>query len=147
MPTNFPTSVDNFTNPTANDSLNLPSHSTQHANANDAIEAIEAAIISPATYPNQLVNATTATVRPLPFAMAVGKVTVNGGTQTTVTYPAGRFTQQPIVNYSNMNVYGNGSAPVGYVNGTTSFTVAFGSAGSSDIGWMAVQMTSAAAAG
>jgi hypothetical protein len=42
MPTNFPTSLDNFTNPTANDSLNLPSHSTQHANANDAIEAIEA---------------------------------------------------------------------------------------------------------
>lgn len=41
MPTNFPTSVDNFTNPTANDSLNLPSHSTQHANANDAIEAVE----------------------------------------------------------------------------------------------------------
>jgi hypothetical protein len=41
MATNFPTSVDNFTNPTANDSLNLPSHSTQHANANDAIEAVE----------------------------------------------------------------------------------------------------------
>lgn len=41
MPTNFPTGVDNFTNPTANDSLNLPSHSTQHANANDAIEAVE----------------------------------------------------------------------------------------------------------
>ena len=45
MPTNFPTSVDNFTNPTANDSLNLPSHSTQHANANDAIEAIESFIL------------------------------------------------------------------------------------------------------
>jgi len=42
MATNYPTSLDNFTNPTANDSLNLPSHSTQHANANDAIEAIEA---------------------------------------------------------------------------------------------------------
>jgi hypothetical protein len=41
MPTNFPTGVDNFTNPTANDSLNLPSHSTQHANTNDAIEAVE----------------------------------------------------------------------------------------------------------
>jgi hypothetical protein len=38
--------VDNFTNPTANDSLNLPSHSTQHANANDAIEAIEGYLIS-----------------------------------------------------------------------------------------------------
>jgi len=46
MPTNFPTSVDNFTNPTANDSLNLPSHSTQHANANDAIEAIETTLFT-----------------------------------------------------------------------------------------------------
>ena len=46
MPTNFPTSVDNFTNLTANDSLNLPSHSTQHANANDAIEAIEDYLLS-----------------------------------------------------------------------------------------------------
>jgi len=45
MPTNFPTSVDNFTNPTANDSLNLPSHSTQHANANDAIEAVESYVL------------------------------------------------------------------------------------------------------
>ena len=46
MPTNFPTSVDNFTNPTANDSLNLPSHSTQHANANDAIEAVESYLLT-----------------------------------------------------------------------------------------------------
>ena len=41
MPTNFPTSVDAFTNPISNDSLNSPSHSLQHANANDAIEAVE----------------------------------------------------------------------------------------------------------
>lgn len=38
--------MDNFTNPTANDSLNLPSHSTQHANANDAIEAIEGYLLN-----------------------------------------------------------------------------------------------------
>jgi hypothetical protein len=38
--------VDNFTNPTANDSLNLPSHSTQHANANDAIEAVESYLLN-----------------------------------------------------------------------------------------------------
>ena len=38
--------MDNFTNPTANDSLNLPSHSTQHANANDAIEAIEGYLLT-----------------------------------------------------------------------------------------------------
>lgn len=42
MASNYPTSLDSFTNPTANDSLNSPSHALQHANANDAIEALEA---------------------------------------------------------------------------------------------------------
>jgi hypothetical protein len=41
MPTNFPASVDVLTNPVSNDSLNSPSHSLQHTNANDAIEAVE----------------------------------------------------------------------------------------------------------
>jgi hypothetical protein len=41
MATNYPTSLDAFVNPTTSDSLNSPSHSLQHANANDAIEAIE----------------------------------------------------------------------------------------------------------
>lgn len=41
MATNFPASVDSLTNPVSNDSLNSPSHSAQHANANDAIEAVE----------------------------------------------------------------------------------------------------------
>lgn len=41
MPTNYPVSLDNFTNPLASNTLANPSHSTQHANANDAIEAIE----------------------------------------------------------------------------------------------------------
>lgn len=42
MATNYPGSLDNFTNPLSTDSQNSPSHSEQHANANDAIEAIEA---------------------------------------------------------------------------------------------------------
>jgi len=41
MATNFPTSLDSLTNPTSSDALNNPSHSAQHANANDAIEALE----------------------------------------------------------------------------------------------------------
>jgi hypothetical protein len=41
MATNFPTSVDSLVNPVSNDSLNSPSHSAQHTNANDAIEAVE----------------------------------------------------------------------------------------------------------
>jgi hypothetical protein len=44
MATNFPTSLDSFTNPTAVDTLDSPPHDTQHANANDAIEALEAKV-------------------------------------------------------------------------------------------------------
>lgn len=42
--TSFPTSLDVFTNPTATSKTNSPSHATQHANANDAVEAIEAKV-------------------------------------------------------------------------------------------------------
>lgn len=41
MATNFPTSLDTLTNPTSSDSLNSPSHSAQHANVNDAVEALQ----------------------------------------------------------------------------------------------------------
>ncbi len=41
MATNYPGSIDSLTNPSAGDALTSPSHSAQHANANDAIEAIE----------------------------------------------------------------------------------------------------------
>jgi len=42
--TNFPTSLDSLTNPTSSDSLNSPSHSAQHANVNDAVEALQAKV-------------------------------------------------------------------------------------------------------
>lgn len=44
MATNFPTSLDSLTNPTSSDSLNSPSHAGQHADANDAIEALQAKV-------------------------------------------------------------------------------------------------------
>lgn len=46
MPTNFPSNLDNFTNPTPADHLNTPAvlHSDEHSNANDAIEALEAKV-------------------------------------------------------------------------------------------------------
>lgn len=44
MTTNFPTSLDALANPTSTDALTSPSHSDQHANANDAIEALEAKV-------------------------------------------------------------------------------------------------------
>ncbi len=46
MPTSFPTALDNFTNPTSSDlqsSVTVP-HAEQHANKNDAIEALEAKV-------------------------------------------------------------------------------------------------------
>jgi len=41
MATNFPASLDTLTNPTSTDSLVTVSHAGQHANANDAIEALQ----------------------------------------------------------------------------------------------------------
>jgi hypothetical protein len=44
MATSFPSGLDSFTNPTAVDTLDSPPHDTQHANANDAIEALQAKV-------------------------------------------------------------------------------------------------------
>jgi plastocyanin len=41
MATNFPTSKDTLVNPNPSDSVQVVSHAAQHANANDAIEALE----------------------------------------------------------------------------------------------------------
>ena len=45
MATNFPGSQDSFTNPTSSDNLDSPDHAAQHANVNDAVEAIELALL------------------------------------------------------------------------------------------------------
>jgi hypothetical protein len=42
--TNFPSSIDNFTNPTTSDTLASVSHSAQHADVNDAVEALESKV-------------------------------------------------------------------------------------------------------
>jgi hypothetical protein len=46
MATNYPSSLDDFTNPTADDSLNSDTvpHADQHANVNDAVEALQAKV-------------------------------------------------------------------------------------------------------
>ena len=45
MATNFPSSLDAFTNPTSGDTLDNPPHDQQHADVNDAVEAIETALL------------------------------------------------------------------------------------------------------
>lgn len=44
MAISYPTGIDALTNPTSGQGLNSPSHSSQHADANDAIEALEAKV-------------------------------------------------------------------------------------------------------
>jgi hypothetical protein len=44
MTTSFPSSLDSFSNPTSIDSLSNPSHAGQHANVNDAVEALQAKV-------------------------------------------------------------------------------------------------------
>ena len=44
MATNFPSSLDTLTNPTSGSALDSPSHADQHADANDAIEALQAKV-------------------------------------------------------------------------------------------------------
>lgn len=44
MATSFPGGLDALTNPSSGDTLASPSHSGQHANANDAIEALQAKV-------------------------------------------------------------------------------------------------------
>lgn len=41
MAISFPTSLDNFTNPSSGNTLDSPSHSLQHSDINDAVEALE----------------------------------------------------------------------------------------------------------
>jgi len=44
MAVQFPTNLDDFTNPATSDTLDSPSHAGQHTDANDAIEALEAKV-------------------------------------------------------------------------------------------------------
>ena len=44
MTTNFPSSIDAFTNPTSADTLDNPPHDQQHADINDAMEAVQAKV-------------------------------------------------------------------------------------------------------
>lgn len=85
MATNFPTSVDVLTNPVSNDSLNSPSHSAQHANANDAIEAVEAYLLTGAgaaglvkLIPTGATNGTVAANGDVTIGSAVSSVNVTG---------------------------------------------------------------------
>jgi len=89
MATNFPTSLDSLTNPIATDKLNNPSHATQHANANDAIEALEAkvGVNSSAVTTSLDYKITQAELKVLPAGGTTGQVLAkSSGTNYAVTW-------------------------------------------------------------
>ena len=104
MATNFPTSVDTLVNPTPTDSLNAPAHSTQHTNANDAIEAMQAYLLNPFTV---LANGTTAIAFATNFNV---QVTPTATATFTTTVPAAGIKVHLII----------------LTSGATSYTITFG---------------------
>jgi hypothetical protein len=86
MATNYPGSLDSLTNPTSGNTLDSPSHSLQHSDANDAIEAIEAklgigtAIAASATSGQVLTKGATTTT--WETISSISNATITGGTVT-----------------------------------------------------------------
>lgn len=83
MPTQYPDHLDNFINPTASDSLasGLVPHAEQHANLNDAVEAIQTVLgINPAgsylTIKDRIINTET---------LLAAQSLINGLSDVTIT--------------------------------------------------------------
>ncbi len=99
MPTNFPTSVDSLVNPLSTDPQNAPSHSAQHANVNDAIEAIETYLLDPFTV---------LTAGTLAMALATNinvQVTPNATGTFTTTVPSAGLRCQLLILTSGASSY------------------------------------------
>lgn len=79
----------------------------------------------------------------LPWAMSAGGG-YGGAVATTFTYPTGRFSVAPIIIPINA---GTTWTPLVTANTSTSFTYQNSVGGNDTVQWVAIQMTSSAAAG
>ena len=110
MATNFPTSIDALVNPIATDSLATVNHAEQHANANDAIEALEAkvgvtnsAVTSSLDYRVRNINATTALVSGSTVIGHTAPVLITAGVQPNLQILGGTVPTSSLmqVRYNN----------------------------------------------
>jgi hypothetical protein len=111
MATNYPSSLDNFVNPTASDTLNSATvpHAQQHSNLNDAVEAMQTVLgINPAgshlTVKDRIINAET---------QISSQSTLNGLTDVTINLTNSgdvlRYNGTQWVNYSEENLVDGGN--------------------------------------
>jgi hypothetical protein len=106
-------------------------------------------------FPNQIVNKVSGVSRPVSFAMSAGSGTTNGSGVLTVTFPASRFTQAPLivatVASTSGSLYATTLAHASVT--TTGATIFSGNStnaavrASVPLNWLALQMTSAASNG
>jgi len=114
MATNFPSSLDSFTNPTAVDTLDSPPHDTQHADANDAIEALQAKVgvnsSAVATSHDYILNQPTALTLKAPLELWTISATAATGTVNVDLLSSGAhyFTADATANWT-YNFRGDGS--------------------------------------
>ena len=115
MATNFPSSLDSFTNPTAVDTLDSPPHDTQHADANDAIEALQAkvgvdssAVATSHDYKIDALETDVTNINELQFSYQTASYTL-------VLSDAGKAVQMTVASANNLTVPPNSSVafPVG----------------------------------
>lgn len=129
----------------------VPTSTDLVTNGATAIESLGDSIdadFGSASYPNQIVNNTTGTARPLPFSIRTGAATVAANSSVSITFPSGRFTQTPemLVSFDSTSTTLSGPC-----SGTTSSVTAgnlYNSSNSSRrLVYMAFQTTSAASLG
>ena len=115
MATSFPSGLDSFTNPTAVDTLDSPPHDTQHADANDAIEALQAkvgvdssAVATSHDYKIDALETDVTNINELQFSYQTASYTL-------VLSDAGKAVQMAVASANNLTVPPNSSVafPVG----------------------------------
>lgn len=111
MATNYPSSLDNFVNPTANDTLNstVVPHHKQHTDLNDAVEGMQTVLgINPAgsylTVKDRIISAEA--------NISIQSV-LNGMTDVTISSAANgqvlRYNGSQWINYSESNLVDGGN--------------------------------------
>ena len=136
MATNFPASLDSLTNPTSSDSLNSPSHSAQHANSNDAIEALQAkvgvdgsAVTTSLDYKVGNLESRPVETKTASYVLVAAdvnkRIVMNSASATTITVDTGIFSAGDTVWIHNI---GAGTTTV------TAGTATVNTAGSLDVG-------------